>query len=386
MVSGLLLTVCKPTEITQPAATLVSSTQIGQFTKAQLTQRVAALGVVDAQLTQILGRLIQRDIQAYRITYKTKSWDGTDVTASGALLVPVAIGGESFPMVSQQHGTITSEAQAPSNFADGSEAASFGALFASSGYIMACPDYLGYGESKTMMHPYLHRQTEALASLDMLRASREFLAQNNVKWDNRVFLTGYSQGGHATMSLLKMMEEQFPAEFTITAATCGAGPYNVEGFMTDLITKPSHGIIGYNNLYVRVLQTYNRVYGLSRPMSYYFVEPYATQVSSSQGSIGVSIDQAFTSGFKTGITSGTDAAFLAAVRDNNVYDWKPATPLQLYHGTADNQVFYRNSTDARTAMIARGATVDLITIRDKDHGPAIENYLLGTYLFFDGKR
>lgn len=387
---GLNLINCKqsdPDSIQTAPSTLVSSTQLGSFTKAQLAQKIAAAGFVDAQTSQFLNLLLQRDINAYRITYKTKNTDGTTITASGALLVPVAIDGESFPMVSQQHGTITSEAQAPSNFTDASEAASIGTLFASSRYIISCPDYIGYGESKNVPHPYLHRQTEASASLDMLRASKEFLAQNNVKWDNRVFLSGYSQGGHATMSLLKMMEEQFPTEFTITAVTCGAGPYNVEGFMQDLITKETHGIPAYNNLYIRTLQTYNRVYGLNRPMSFYFLEPYATQITSNQPNVNVSINKAFTDAFKTGVTSSSDAAFLTAVRDNNVYDWKPKTPLQLYHGTADLQVFYRNSTDAFTAMKARGVTtIELITVPNKDHGPAIQDYLTGTFTFFASKR
>ena len=294
---SLNLTNCKQDDVILSApSTLVGSTQIGQFTKAQLVQRIAASGIVDAQASQFLNLLLQRDIQVYRITYKTKHTDGTDITASGALIVPVAIGSETFPIVSQQHGTITSEAQAPSNYTDASEAATIASLFASNGYILSCPDYIGYGESKNVPHPYLHRQTEALASLDMLRAAREFVAKNNAKWDNRVFLSGYSQGGHATMSLLKMMEEQFPGEFTITAATCGAGPYNVEGFMNDLITKDSHGIAGYNDLYIRVLQTYNRVYALNRPMSFYFLEPYATQVTNNQSNINISINRAFTTG------------------------------------------------------------------------------------------
>ncbi|ARK09982.1 lipase family protein [Fibrella sp. ES10-3-2-2] len=387
---ALNLTNCKPVDpIESRPSALVGSTQLGTFTKAQLTQRIAASGIVDAQITAFLGLLIQRDIQVYRLTYKTKNTDGTDITASGALIVPVALAADApFPIVSQQHGTITSEAQAPSNFTDASEAATIGALFASNGYILSCPDYIGYGESKNVPHPYLHRQTEASASLDMLRAAREFIEKSSTKWNNKVFLSGYSQGGHATMSMLKMIEEQFPAEFTITATTCGAGPYNVEGFMRDLVTTTTHGIPEYNGLYVRVLQTYNRVYGLNRPMSAYFKEPYATTVQATGGasSINVSINQAFTDAFKAGLTSNTDATFLTAVRDNNVYDWKPKSPLQLYHGTADNQVFYRNSTDAKAAMEARGAIVDLITIPGKDHGPAIQEYLTGTFQFFSSKK
>ena len=392
VVVTLNFTSCKDSSTDNPTpanSTLVSSAPITTLTKTQLIQRVAASGIVDPSFTSLLTLLLQRDVKAYRLTYKTKNADGSDITASGALIVPVPIGTESYPMISQQHGTLFNEPDAPSYFTNNSEAATIGTLFASNGYILSCPDYVGYGESKSVPHPYLHRQTEALASLDMMRAAKEFMAQNGVKWDKRVFITGYSQGGHASMSLLKLMEEKYPTEFTITATTCGAGPYNVEGFMQDLVNKDSHGIATYNNLYVWALQTANRVYGLNRPMSYYFKEPYATDVQTNgiRSAINVSINKAFSDAFRNGLNSGSDTDFLKAVRDNNVYDWAPKTPLQLYHGTADNQVFYRNSTDALAAMKARGVTtVELTPIPGKDHGPAIQDYIQGTYAFFSSKK
>jgi dipeptidyl aminopeptidase/acylaminoacyl peptidase len=84
-----------------------------------------------------------------------------------------------------------------------------------------------------------------------------------------------------------------------------------------------------------------------------------------------------------GIADGTDTGFLNAVKDNDVFDWKPKTPTRLYHGTADQLVFYFNSQNAVNAMKARGATnVELIPIPGKDHGTAIQDFLLGTYQFF----
>jgi pimeloyl-ACP methyl ester carboxylesterase len=383
-------TACKnSTDVTQPASVLVGSTEVATITRNQISGQLAVLGLNLGTFSGFIGQIVQRDVKTYRITYKTKNTDGTDITASGALIVPVAVGSESFPILSQQHGTIFDDSQAPSYFGQFSESSTIGTLFASNRYIVALPDYVGFGESKNVPHPYIHRQTQASASLDMLRAAREFVQKNKVNWDGKVFLTGYSQGGHATMSLLKMMEEQFPGEFSITAATCGAGPYNVEGFMNDLVNKPSHGIASYNNLYISVLQMFNRVYGLNRPMSSYFKAPYAAdvQANGNRSNVNVSFNTTFLDGFKTGLNNGTDTDFLNAVRDNNVYDWKPKTPLQLIHGTADQQVFYRNTTDAFNAMRARGATnVELFPVEGKDHGSAIQEFILYTYAFFSGKR
>jgi predicted peptidase len=39
-------------------------------------------------------------------------------------------------------------------------------------------------------------------------------------------ITGYSEGGFATMALQKKMEEQFPNEFNLVTSSCGAGAYN----------------------------------------------------------------------------------------------------------------------------------------------------------------
>ena len=39
------------------------------------------------------------------------------------------------------------------------------------------PDYLGMGESPGL-HPYVHGESEATATLDMIRAAREFISDS----------------------------------------------------------------------------------------------------------------------------------------------------------------------------------------------------------------
>ena len=86
---------------------------------------------------------------------------------------------------------------------------------------------------------------------------------------------------------------------------------------------------------------------------------------------------------KKGVNDGTDTALLNAVKDNDIFDWKPKTPTQLYHGTADTYVPYFNSQTAVDAMKKRGASnVELIPVTGGDHGSSVQNYLLGTLSFF----
>ncbi|WP_420151063.1 alpha/beta hydrolase family protein, partial [Spirosoma sp.] len=197
---------------------LVSSSKVAEIP-------VQSLSALVGQTNPSYLGLLKYNIGAYRLVYKTKNWDGSTIQASGLLLIPDSP--TPVPMISQQHGTIFDEAEAPSNFGPASEAYQYSTVFSSSGYIIACPDYIGFGASKNLIHTYEHRASLAQTSLDMLRAARELLQVNAPsKWDSRLYLAGYSEGGYATMSLYKKIQEEFPAEFNLKAVSAGAGAFD----------------------------------------------------------------------------------------------------------------------------------------------------------------
>jgi Secretory lipase len=386
-----IVTSCGTSTTTDPNPVnkyLVSSSLIGDYNKASLQTRANGFtgGVNNPSVTLFVNALLKYDIKAYKIIYKTKNTDGTEIQASGALIIPNTT--EAIPMISQQHGTIRTDAQAPSNYQSNSESYTIGSIFGSNGYIIACPDYIGYGVSKNIEHPYEHRESLAQASLDMIRASSEFIANEKINWNKKLMVTGYSQGGFATMSLQKKIEEQFPTEFNLVASSCGAGAYNKTQFMKDLMNNTTHGIPEYNQLYIWVTQTYNRIYGLNRSMNTYFKEPYATEIQAkgNNANVGVSINLAFLDAFKKGVNEGTDTKFLDAVKDNDVFDWAPKTETQLYHGDADQQVFYSNSVTAEKAMKTKGGKVTLFTTKGGTHGSTLSDYAVGTFSFFSSKK
>lgn len=390
---GIWFASCKGNENNNPDPTpsnqyLVSSTLIGTYSKDVLKTRTDVLtgGINDPLVAIFISGLLKYDIKAYKIIYKTKNTDGTEIQASGALIVPQTT--EAIPLISQQHGTIRSDNDAPSNYGTSSESYTIASLFASNGYIIACPDYIGYGASKSIVHPYEHRESLAQASLDMIRASKEFITTEKLNWSKKLMITGYSQGGFATMSLQKKIEEQFPTEFNLVASSCGAGAYNKTAFMKYLINETTHAIPEYNQLYIWVVQTYNRIYGLNRAMNTYFKEPYATDIQNNgnNANVPVSFNLAFADAFKKNINDGTDTQFLNSVKDNDVFDWAPKTETQLYHGNADQQVFYLNSSTAVTAMKAKGGNVTLITKAGGTHGSTLQDYAIGTFNFFNGKK
>lgn len=372
----------KQTQVDPQPQVLVSSTLVKELTKEQL---ITALG---SSLGAQAALFISSGVKQYKIVYKTKNTDGTEIQASGALIVPVKTGTTAMSMVSYQHGTIFDDKQAPSYFsADGEGTIASVLATINTGYIVVAPDYIGYGASKSLPHTYEHREGLASASLDMLRAAKEVITKEKINWNNNLFIAGYSEGGFATMSLQKKIEEETGSEFNLKASSCGAGAYNKTLSFKTLVSTPSSGNPQHNASYIWVLLTYDRIYKLNRPMTDYFAAAYATQIQKDQQNaiISGSLTTILSDKVKKGVTDGTDTALLNAVKDNDVFDWKPKTPTQLYHGTADTYVPYFNSQTAFDAMKKRGTTtVELIPIQGGDHGTSIQNYLLGTLSFFSG--
>ena len=71
----------------------------------------------------------------------------------------------------------------------------------------------------------------------MLRAVKEFCDNRGIIYNNQLFLSGYSQGGHATMALHKALQEHHSSEFQVTASAPGAGPYDISGEQANLFIQ-----------------------------------------------------------------------------------------------------------------------------------------------------
>lgn len=148
------------------------------------------------------GALLENGIELYKITYTTVDVFGKPDTASGLIILP-SNGKKSFFPVIYQHGTVDDRNDVPSNVKGGWEA---GAVFAGLGYFTILPDYLGLGTSRGY-HPYVHAASQSWAASDMLKAAVTFAANAGITLNEKLFITGYSQGGHASMALHRDLEK-----------------------------------------------------------------------------------------------------------------------------------------------------------------------------------
>lgn len=379
---------CNPTEPTPKeneylvSADLVQTYNLTQFKQFVNSTLGAQTGGIDISL------FIQSGIDQIKIVYNTKDLKGNDILASGALIIPNSLPENTFALGSLQHGTLFNELDAPSYFGVNTEA-SLGSILASTGMIIALPDYLGYGASKNIAHPYEHKEGLSDSNIDFLRAVKEYIAQEEIKFNNKLLLAGYSEGGYATMAMHQAIQDENDDEFNVVVSSCGAGAYNKTASVNEIITRDSAGDPAFNSSYIWVLQTYNELEGINRPMSSYFIEPFASQIT--QSGPAVQVTQSFKSilnpTFVAGVMNKTDTEFLAAIAENDVYDWRPVAPVTLYHGTADEYVPFLNSQTAFDAMKRNNAPdVKLNPIQGGTHGSSINEYFTGTFLLFSSFR
>ncbi len=371
------------------AQTLVSATLLGTKTKAQIT-------------TQFNLPLIQYGAKYYRVQYTSTAVNGTLDTVSGLLAVPSDLS-KVFPRLVYQHGTSGSKLDVPSYTAANGEGM-IGLLFAGLGYVTLAPDYLGLGVSKGF-HPYVHADSEASVALDMLRAVETYTTQNNISTSDQLFITGYSQGGHAAMALHRAIEKDAANEFTVTAAAPMSGPYSISGVMRNLILTDA---VYYYPAYIpNTILSYQTVYGnLFSQISDVFRPAYAdlvTQFYAGQVTLGSLNSQLITlltanegscrpiKLFKDevlqAITNDPNHPMNIALAKNDTYnDWTPEAPMRLFYCTADDQVPFQNSIVAGDSLTAIGAPdfaiVDVNTTAD--HGQCVTPALTATVLFFSG--
>ncbi len=302
---------------------------------------------------------IEFGVSIYQITYKT-TYQGEEQLASGLISLPEGYTGE-MPLLSAQHRTITAHRDAPSNFntSNISGLEIFGAL----GYATLIPDFLGFGASKEMLHPYYNEEATATATIDMIFAGKEFLDSLNIPYNQQLFLVGYSEGGYATLATLKGIEENPDLGLQVTAAAAGAGGYDVKGMVDYLVRQDVYPTPGYLAFLIYSYQVTNE---WSRPLTDFFQEPYASRIPELfSGELAATpiherlndtLSVLLNTTFLENSRNGTETQFMDALVQNSVYDWEPQTPLRLYHEQDDEVIPIENSQTAYDTMLENGSS------------------------------
>jgi pimeloyl-ACP methyl ester carboxylesterase len=327
------------------------------------------------------------DVDIYRVMYET-TFKGSDITASGLVVLPKTA--QEVGMLSFQHGTITLEEDAPSNFSSSDSDALANALLygslSSSGLITVIPDYLGFGSSASVLHPYYVEEYTASAVIDMIQAAGELATEKDIKFNTRLFLAGYSEGGYATMAAHKAIEANNLNGFELIASFAGSGAYDISGMQEYLFEQQT-----YDDPYylAYIARSYQLTYDFPTILTDFFMEPYASRIPTlfDGKKSAEQIDTQLTSvlsdliheNLSANINTDPTYKYLVDVfEENSLTDWMPKTKMYLYHGDSDMTVPYQNSVDTYNALLANGASQETVSFMPLagNHRTAVTPYVV----------
>ena len=348
---------------------------LATLTKAQL----------DASGLIALSGPAKCDVKLVSLNYVTPGAKGESSNASGVLLLPTGAGcTAAAPLVAYAKGTDVQKTRTLANPADG-ETGLLAAMYAGQGYAVVATDYLGFAKSNYSFHPYLHADSQATSVIDSIRAARNAVASQGGSLNGKVMLTGYSQGGHASMAAHRAIEKDLASEINVVAGAHLAGPYNLSGSM-----KLPDAIAGYQFFVPYLVTAWQKIYGnLYSDVKTAFKAPYAEWVENLLPSPTLNYTTLVTTGKLPGIngetpnqardalfqpafssdilTNPNNATFLAA-KKNDLLDWSPKSRTMLCSGSGDPTVPQAvHQTVMKAAFDAKGLT----NVTSVDVHPAI---------------
>ena len=376
---SLLLGLC--TTVFAQSAELLTS-----YTQSQLATTAAVFGIPSESFSA------DYDVNAYRVTYDMP-FLGDTIEVSGALFVPQGFDDPcGLPIHIYMHGTIFDRTDAPSFL---SIEGSFGGLMSTLGQLVLMPDYVGLGTSE-LMHPYVHADSESDAGFYMMRAADALSDELGYALNGQNFISGYSQGGHAAMALARdLTTTAYGDEFPLSGAVPGSGPYDISGtqfpqtFEFETYSNPAYlayNVIGWNSVYGTLYDDLSEV----------FQEPYASTMldlfdgtndaETINSACPSTLEEFLQPGLVEEIQNDPMHPFQLAALDNDVYQWIPEAPVEMYYCTQDEQVFYQNALVADAWMTENGSTLHSSTnLGAYDHGQCAGLAIFGGTLWIQDR-
>jgi len=332
---------------------------------------------------------IKNNVVVYDVIYYTHWVDGKKIKASGLYFAPQT--SKTFPVLIYNHGTRIKPQR--SNNIRGENLICM--LFATDGYGVLTPDYigLGHGEKK---HLYCHADSEAEAGIDFMNIIDDFNKDLGLQRNEQIFITGYSQGGHSAMALHIKLQNEYADIYPVTASSPMSGPYDLAHTQASVMFEeyPQPHYLPY------LLIGMNAAYNIWPEEEFYnvFKSPYDSiiptlfQGKHSYKDINEALPKVPKDMLKEKMLKeymqDQDFFFRKILRENSVHDWKPEAPVQLCYCEADEEVKYENAIVAHAKMKENGAKhVKLRPVGKKfSHRQCADYACIYTKFFFDSFR
>lgn len=324
----------------KPVASGVTVERIGTYDVERLNQILTKEVKAFSDFSVTYPRA-KYGVTLYRITYPSviPEQQNRPTIASGLLAIPET-GKSEMPVVSYQHGTVFAKTEVPSHPEESMETRLVLAQFAGQGYIVVAADYFGKGESAEK-DSYLVKASTQQACLDHLKAAQAVSANLGLHW-GPLFLSGWSQGGWATMAFLNRLEE---VGIPVKAAATASAPNDLFAIINGWLHAPTDHAASFLPallaLQINAYSEYYRLPGLDESA----LRPEYRQTARDLYENRITWDQA-SSKLPSRLTELLREDFIAVgsignspywqiLQDNQAYRWRSVTPLRTYYGGAD---------------------------------------------------
>jgi predicted esterase len=331
-------------------------------------------------------------ITFHYMEYNTIGGANEPTNATGGVMVPTGSDAActgARPVLLYAHGTTIEKGFNMASPAT-SEAGLVAAMYAAQGWIVVAPNYAGYDASRLPYHPYLNAEQQSSDMVDALRAAKKAFANVGATASDKLFISGYSQGGHVAMATAKAIQEKYSSEFKVTALGGMSGPYAMLKFSQTVFAGGVNlGATVFSPLlYTSWQKAYGNIY--TTPSDVYeaaYVNGIETLLPSStlnfttvfttgklptklfaSGALVTgdpSLDALFAAGvgtpnlikqsFRQAVLTNPNHPALVAAARNDLTSWVPNRPVGMCMGAADPTVFATNTSDAATAFTKAGA-------------------------------
>ena len=347
---------------------------------------------------------IAYDINVFKVKYYTLDYLPSHITmATGIVAFPENYPCDELALLTFGHGLAVKDWEAPSNNDNVYSMMAKG--MGANGFIGIAPDYIHLGpDASPGFQAFMHSETEAAATIDLVRAVRSYCAQNNIELSGQIFLAGYSQGGHSALATAREMQDSHADEFTVTACVAGGGTYDLSGIAADSllsttrITPEPHAMCLIVRSYLEIYRDSLVAYGLpENPIVAFdsiFKYPYDSLLElmlQRDNNYWFTLDsipiRMIEANFSNRFRNEPDFFFRKFLSYNDLYEWTPLMPVVLYQSDTDIEDPIANTYATLQQFLNRGApNVKMEVISGLSHQQAALPYALYAKSYFEKLR
>lgn len=380
------------------------------------SQRTGAIGVaeVNQRLKKFFGGSVSpatRAFELHKISYRSTDEKNRAVVLTGLVVLPR--GGAPNGLVIFNHGTLHNPVLSPSRFTgkpNDSEAELAALAFASGGYAVAMPDYLGLGDHKGF-HPYPLGALNSRAAVDIIVPARLLARKQKTEVGSKLFVSGYSEGGAVAMWTVRDLEAKSGVLYDVTAAALASGPYDLSDTTRKwLLKSPTDQQEFVIRLYLTAYMVHYFHKSRNLKITNYFKPAMAFTIAQAfKGGVSDeniikrlavaatlmrsknSLSNVITPRFQKALENlDVNDPVIGEMRKSDAYDWSPRTNMLLINLPGDKVVDPENTQKAFQTMRRRGVSADRLrrySIKGAglNHITALAPSLAQARLFFDGK-